>query len=323
MRRIRLAVVVVISLTLAPLMAEAQQAGKVYRIGVIDPGPPIVERPTWEGFVQELRDAKYTIGKNIVLEMRRADRPDKLQAYAEELVRLRVDLIMTGGTPPTHAAKQATSTIPVVFYNVGDPVGSRLVATLSRPGGNLTGLTHMSKEINSKRVELLKETVPSLSRLGVLAGPGDLTLADTEDAARALGLRATTAWAQGPGDLEGAFAKMVKEGVSATIVLPNVFFFAQRQRIAELAMKHRLPTMYEAKNYVDAGGLMSYGASWGVDTASHLGTYVVKILKGAKPADLPVEQPTKFELVINLKTAKALGLTIPQTLLQRADQVIQ
>jgi putative tryptophan/tyrosine transport system substrate-binding protein len=156
-----------------PLDAEAQQAGRVWRIGIIDPGGPnLSEQPTFTGFLQELHDGGYVVGQNIMIEHRKTDRPEKLQTYADELVTLGVNLIITGGTPPTHAAKQATSTIPIVFYNVGDPVGSRLVATLSRPGGNLTGLTHMSKEINSKRVELLKETVPSLSRLGVLAGPG-------------------------------------------------------------------------------------------------------------------------------------------------------
>ncbi len=309
-------------LLVSPLAAQAQQSGKFYRIGVIDPGPPnLHERPGWKIFLDELREAGFMIGQNLEFVFRQADRPDKLQGYAEELLRLGVDLIMTGGTPPTRAAKQASSTIPVVFYNVGDPVGSGLVATLSRPGGNLTGVTHVTKDINSKRVGLLRETVPTLSRLGVLAGPSaSLNLADTEDGARALGLRVTSVWAQDPSDFEGAFAKMIKEGVHAVVVLPDVFFFPQRHRIAELAIKNRLPTIWELRGYADAGGLMSYGA---VGAASQLGGYVAKILKGAKPADLPIQQPTQFELVINLKTAKALGLTIPPSLLARADQVIE
>jgi putative ABC transport system substrate-binding protein len=312
-----------LALLAAPLAADAQQAGKVYRIGVIDPGGPVLERPEWKGFFRELRDAGYVLGQNLEFEFRRADRPDKLSSYVEELLRLTIDMILTGGTPPTVAAKQATSTVPVVFYNVSDPVGSGLVASLSRPGGNLTGLTHISKEINSKRVELLKDAIPSLSRVALLAGASaSLTLADTEAAARRLGLRPITVSALDPDAFEGAFAKMTKEGVRAVIILPDVFFFIQRQRIAELALKHLLPTVSELRGYVTVGGFMSYGAS-SLDTANHLGAYVVRILKGARPGDLPVQQPTKFELVINLKTAKALGLTIPPSLLLRADEIIQ
>ena len=306
----------------APLATQAQQAGKVYRIGVIDPGSPIHERSGWKGFFKELGDAGYVVGENLQFEFRRADRPDKLQGYVEDMLRLSVDMILTGGTPPTVAAKRATSTVPVVFYNVSDPVGSGLVTSLSRPGGNLTGFTHISKEINNKRVELLREAIPTLARVALLAGSSaSLTLADTEAAARTLGLRAITVSALDPSAFEGAFAKMRREGVGAVIILPDVFFFIHRQLIADLAIKHHLPTVSELRGYVTVGGFMSYGAS-SVDTANHLGTYVVRILKGTKPGDLPVQQPTKFELVINLKTAKALGLTIPQSLLLRADQVI-
>ena len=323
-RRVFLGALASSVLVTTPFVTEAQQAGKAYHIVVIDPGPPnLNERLAWKGFLQELREAGYVVGQNLDFVFRYADRPDKLQGYAEELVRLGVDLILTGGTPPTQAAKHATSTIPIVFYNVSDPVGSRVVATLSRPGGNLTGLTHISTQINNKRVELLKDAVPSLSRVALLAGPSaNLTLADTEAATRALGLRAVTVWAHDADDFEGAFAKMTKDSVRAIIILPDVFFFAHRQRIAELAIKNRLPTVSELKGYVDAGGFMSYGAS-SLDTANHVGAYVVRILKGAKPGDLPVQQPTSFELVINLKTARALGLTIPPSLLQRADQVIE
>ena len=306
-----------------PLFSEAQQVGKVYRIGLIDPGVPVHDRPQWKGFFQELRDAGYVVGQNLQFEFRQADRPDKLQGYVEELLRLGVDMILTGGTPPTVAAKQATSTIPVVFYNVGDPVGSGVVASLSHPGGNLTGLTHISTEITIKRVELLKGAIPSLSRAAVLAGASaNLTLADTEAAARRLGLTPITVSALDPSAFEEAFAKMMKEGAGAVIVLPDVFFYVHRQRIADLAIKHRLPTVFELVGFVTVGGLMSYGAS-STDTANHLGAYVVRILKGARPGDLPVQQPTTFELVINRKTARALGLTIPPSLLQRADQVIE
>ncbi len=305
------------------LFSEAQQAGKVYRIGVVDPGTPIHERPQWKGFFQELRDAGYVGGQNLQFEFRQADRPDKLQGYVQELLRLGVDMILTGGTPPTVAAKQATSTIPVVFYNVGDPVGSGLVASLSRPGGNLTGLTHISTQINNKRVELLKAALPPLTRVALLAGASaKLTLADTEAAARRLGLTPIIVSALDPGAFEEAFAKMRKESVGAVIVLPDVFFYVHRQRIADLAINHRLPTVFELAGYVTVGGFMSYGAN-STDTANHLGAYVVRILKGARPGDLPVQQPTTFELVINLKTAKALGLTIPPSLLARADQVIE
>jgi len=306
-----------------PLFSEAQQAGKVYRIGVIDPGSPIHARPQWKGFFQELRDGGYVIGQNLQFDFRRADRPDKLQSYVEELLRLGVDMIMTGGTPPTVAAKQATSTVPVVFYNVSDPVGSGLVASLSRPGGNLTGLTHISKEINNKRVELLKDAIPSLSRVALLAGASaNLTLADTETAARKLGLTPIIVSALDPGAFEEAFAKMRNESVGAVIILPDVFFYVHRQRIADLAINYHLPTVSELVGYVTVGGFMSYGAS-PTDIGNHLGAYVVRILKGARPGDLPVQQPTTFELVINVRTARILGLRIPQSLLQRADQVIE
>jgi putative ABC transport system substrate-binding protein len=303
---------------------EAQQPKKGYRIGVIDPGTPFYERRgSWLFFFQELREAGFLVGQDTMFELRPLGRPDQLQASVDELIALRVDMIMAGGTPAALAAKRGTSTIPVLFYNVADPVGSGLVTTLSRPGGNATGITHVSKELMGKRVELLKHLLPSVSRVAVFAGPSaSLTMTDTEGAVRAGGLAATTVLAADPSEFEGAFTRMAKERVGAVIVLPESFFYPSRERLAELAMMNRLPTMYELRGYVDAGGLMSYGAS-ADDMLRRLGTYVVKILQGAKPMDLPVQQATQFELVINLKTAKALGLTIPPALLQRADQVIE
>jgi putative ABC transport system substrate-binding protein len=275
-------------------------------------------------FFQERREAGLVVGQDVMFEVRPLGRPDQLQASVDDPVAMRVDLIMAGGTPAALAAKHSTSTLPVLFYNVSDPVGSGLVTTLSRPGGNVTGITHVSKELLGKRVELLKQLLPSASRVAVFAGPSaSLALTETERAVRAGGLAAITVQAADPSEFEGAFARMAKERVSAIIVLPESFFFGHRHRLAELAVMNRLATVYELRGYVDAGGLMSYGAN-ADDMFRRLGTYVVKIiLQAVKPSDLPVQQATQFELVISLNTAKALGLTIPQSLLQRADEVIE
>jgi putative ABC transport system substrate-binding protein len=275
-----------------------------------------------------LKDLGWVEGQNIVIEWRFAGgRAERLPDLAAELVRLQVDLIVVPSTPPALAAKNATKTIPIVTVGVGDPVGLGLVASLARPGGNITGLTGVvTPEIAGKQLELLKEAVPKVSRVAVLwnpATPGNaLALRETEIAARVLGVELQLLEARSLNDFDSAFAAMTAKRAGALLVLGDVMFVTHRIRLAELVAKSRLPAMYGLREYVEAGGLMSYGP-----IASELfrraATYVDKILKGAKPADLPVEQPTRFELVVNLKTAKALGLTIPQSVLIRADEVIR
>jgi putative ABC transport system substrate-binding protein len=307
----------------APLAAEGQQAGKVYRIGVISGSSPSSD-PNWEVFVEKLRELGYVPSQNVVIERRFGEgRSETSYAAAVELLHSKIDVIWVGGTPGALAVKRATSTVPVVFIAIADPVGSGLVASLSRPGGNITGLTHITKEVHAKRVQLVKELIPGVSRIAVLAGPsGQLFLADTQAAARALGLQVDVVEVRAADELEAAFSQAARGSAQALVVLPDTVFFAQRQRIGQLAATSRLPTVFELKGYVSVGGLMSYGADLS-EQVRRSAVYVDRILKGAKPADLPVEQPTKFELVINLKTAKALGLTIPPALLLRADQVIE
>jgi putative tryptophan/tyrosine transport system substrate-binding protein len=311
------------SILAAPLAAEAQQAGKIYRIGVISASSPSSD-PNWEVFVEKLRELGYVPGQNVVIERRVGEgRSEISYAAAVELPQGKIDVIWVGGTPGALAVKRTTSTVPVVFIAVSDPLGSGLVASLSRPGGNITGLTHINKETHEKRVQLVKELIPRVSRIAVLAGPsGRLTLADTQAAAQALGLQVDVVEVRAADELEAAFSQAGRGSAQALVVLPDALFFAQRLRIGQLAATNRLPTVFELKGYVSVGGLMSYGADLS-EQVRRSAVYVDRILKGAKPADLPVEQPTKFELVINLKTAKALGLTIPPSLLQRADQVIE
>jgi len=313
-----------IGLLAAPLVAEAQQAGKVYQIGFISVRPPTAADASWEAFVEKLRELGYATGHNVVIERRVGEgRIETSYAAAAELLLRKIDVIWVGGTPGAQAVKRATSTVPVVFVAVSDPVGSGLVTSLSHPGGNITGLTHVSKEVHAKRVQLLKEMVPRVSRIAVLAGPSSrLTLPETQAAAQAVGLHVDVVEAHGPDELEEAFSRARRASVQALVVLPDASFVAQGQRIAQLAATNRLPTVFETKSYVSDGGLMSYGADL-IEQVRRSAIYIDRILKGAKPSDLPVEQPTKFELVINMKTAKALGLTIPQSLLLRADQVIQ
>ena len=293
---------------LAPLAAEAQQGGKAFRQG--------------------LRDLGYVEGQNIAIEYRWAEgRFERLPDLAAELVRLKVDVIVSVVTQASLAAKNATRTIPIVMVAAGDPLGSGLVASLARPGGNVTGPSSMLAELAGKELELLKETVPNVSRVAVLWNPANAVwqaqmLRATEVAARALGLQLQLLEARGPDELEGAFAAMTRERASALLVQVDVIFALHARRIADLAAKRRLPAMYGSREHVEAGGLISYAPNV-PDVFRRAATYVDKILKGAKPADLPVEQPTKFELVINLKTAKALGLTIPQAVLIRADEVIR
>ncbi len=305
-------------------IAEAQQPEKIPRIGFLAAGSDASSAPLTEAFRQGLRELGYVEGKSIIIEYRYAEgRLERFSGLAAELVRLKVDIIVTAGRPSIHAAKQATSTIPIVMAAAGDPVGQGLVASLARPGGNITGLTTIRGDLTGKRLELLKEAASKVSRVAVLWGsPAASNFKVTEAAARSLGLEVQSLEVRGPGDLEGAFRAAGKKRAHALVVLRNPVIFTALQQIAELAMKSRLPAIYDDREFVRAGGLMSYGTD-NADLFRRAATYVDKILKGAKPADLPVEQPTKFELVINLKVAKALGLTIPKSILIRADEVIE
>jgi putative tryptophan/tyrosine transport system substrate-binding protein len=311
----------------APLAAEAQQAGS-RRIGYLESSSPSPARlQLLEAFRQGLRELGYLEGKNIVFESRFGEgKPDQIRRFAAELVELKVDILVTSGTPATGAAKQATRTIPIVMTQLADPVGSGLVASLGRPGGNVTGLSTQDADLGGKRLELLLQVVPRVSRLAqlvdetstgtVLIGKG------TKAAAASVGVQLQSLGVREKGELDGAFAAMKKARADALIVESSSMLFAWRERLAELALKNRLPTMFAQRQYAEAGGLMAYSADFS-DLYRRAATFVNKILKGAKPGDLPIEQPTKFELVINLKTAKALGLTIPPSLLARADQVIE
>ena len=313
----------------APLAAEAQPAAKAARIGFLT-GNLAASPHVVEAFRQGLRDLGYVEGRNVVIEYRDAEgKFERLPALAAELVALKVDVIVAGGTPQALAAKQATRTVPIVFAAAGDPVTSGLVTSLARPGGNVTGLTGLGPELVGKGLERLKQAVPGVSRVAVLwqpGGQGERTdkdiLKEADVAARALGVRLQFVEARGPEDFDRAFSDMTTGRAGALTVLVSPMFFGERRRLVDLAAKTRLPTVFPWREYVDAGGLMAYGADL-ADLFRRAATYVDKILKGAKPGDLPVQQPTKYELVINLKTAKALGLTIPPSLLQRADQVIE
>jgi putative ABC transport system substrate-binding protein len=310
----------------APLAAEAQPAGKVYRIGFLRRTSP--ELAAWEAFRQALRDLGYSETQNVVIEQRYAHgASDRLPGLAADLVRLKMDVIVVDGMPTAVAVKAATTSIPVVFVLGVNPVSYGLVASLARPGGNFTGLTMaVGYELAGKRLELLKGTVPNLSRLAVLGNPTSSVtgpfLRDAERAARALGVEFQAFEAASPEDLASVYSAMMRWSADGLNTLNDAMFFSQRQRIVELAAKNRLPAMYPETEFVQAGGLMSYGPDFDY-LFRRAASYVDKILKGAKPADLPVEQPTKFELVINLKTARALGLTVPQSILLRADSVIE
>ena len=311
----------------APLAAEAQAPAKVPRIGFLSVLSLTDNPHELEAFRQGLRELGYVEGQTIAIEYRFAEgRPERLPALAAELVRLKVDVIVTAGPPAPEAAKQATSTIPIVVAATGDPVAEGLVASLARPGGNITGLATISSELVGKQLELLKELVPKISRVAVLQNPSNnhhpFVVRQAEAAARALGLKLHIVQAGTSLEIDAAFAKMRSQRAGGVLVLRDAQFLTQRTQIAALAAKSRLPAVYSFRDQVEAGGLMAYGAN-SPQMYRRAATYVDKILKGAKPADLPVEQPTKFEFVINLKTAKALGLKIPQSLLQRADEVIQ
>src|SRR5262252_183752 len=305
---------------------HAQQPGKLFRIGFLGSGGPADHAPRVDAFRQGLRDLGYVEGRTATIEYRLAEgKMERLPALAAELVALKVDVIVASGTPTALAAKNATTTIPIVFATSGDPVGT-LVASIARPGGNVTGLSLVGPELVARQLQLLKEAVPKVSRVAVLSNPDNPytpgMVKEVAAAARSLKVRMQRLESRGGAATDAAFDAMARERSNALLVLFDPVLTGQRARIAELANKHRLPSMCPHREYAEDGGLMAYGASL-TDLYRRAATYVDKILKGAKPADLPVEQPTKFELVINLKTAKALGLTIPPSLLGRADEVIQ
>jgi putative ABC transport system substrate-binding protein len=311
----------------APLAAGAQQAGKVWRIGCLCPPRSAPNSSLIQAFEQGLRELGYVDGQNIILEYRSENGEDEqLPRLAAELVRLRVDVLVASLPQRVAAAKKATTTIPIVMVNVGDPVEIGLVASLARPGGNVTGLSRLSGELIGKNLSLLKEALPRTVRVGALLNPttplSPVLARNAKRAAESLGLPLTIVEAKRPDDLEGAFSALATDRVEALLVLADGMFWGERKRIADLALRRRLPSMFSNIEYATAGGLMAYAPS-SADPYRRAAVFVDKILKGAKPGDLPVEQPTKFELVINLKTAKALGLTIPPSLLLRADQVIE
>jgi putative ABC transport system substrate-binding protein len=306
--------------------AEAQQVTKIPRIGFVTASPSVFPGRI-EAFRQGLRELGYVEGKNIVIEWRYTDgKLDRAPALAAELVRLKIDIIVVSGPILTNILKEATTTIPIVMGYHTDPVGTGLVASLARPGGNITGLSVLSPELGGKRLEILKEVVPKLSRVAVLGSstlPGNTEmLKETELAAGALGLRLQFVDVLSPKDIEAAFRGAVKGRADAVLAQGSGVLNANRIQVADLAVKSRLPAMYYATEFVEAGGLMFYGVDF-PDLHRRAATYVDKILKGAKPAELPVEQPMKFEFVINLKTAKQIGLTIPPNVLVRADRVIR
>ncbi len=311
----------------APRAADAQQAKNVARIGVLRSGSPSSAAASDDAFRQGLRELGYIEGQNLVMEYRFAEgKRDRLPDLAAELVRLKVDILVVAGVAATQAAKQATTTIPIVV-GYADLVGTGLVASLAKLGGNITGSTEMSPEISGKRLELLREAVPKTSRVGIVwyprkGGSDEEEVRQTETATRQSGMHVQIVGVRDPKEFQGAFAEMTKQHANAVILIRGSFTDFHRKQLLELALKQRLPSMCEPAQWARDGCLMSYGPDY-----AHLwrraATYVDKILKGAKPGDLPVEQPTKFELVINLKTAKALGLKIPQSILIRADEVIQ
>ena len=316
-----------IAAALGAVVAEAQQPAKVWRIGVLVSTSPSLTASRDEALRQGLRELGYVEGHNIIMEYRYAEgKLDRLPNLAADLVRLKVDVIVTGGTRVTAAAKQATSTIPIVVGGAGDLVRAGLIGSLSSPGGNVTGVSRLSPDFIGKRLELLKEAIPKPIRVAALLNPDNPgygpSLREIEVAARALGITLQSLAVRSPNDFESAFGAAAKGRADALFVMADALFNSYLTRIVELAAKNRLPAMYDRSDFVEAGGLMSYGVNL-ADLSRRAAYYVDQILKGAKPADLPVEQPTKFELVINLKAAKQIGLTIPPEVLARADKVIK
>jgi putative tryptophan/tyrosine transport system substrate-binding protein len=310
-----------------PLAARAQQSGRVYRIGVLETSPAASNTANFDALRKGLRELGYVEGQNLVLDYRSADgRPERFPQLVAELLRLNVDLIVTRGTPAVMAAKNATETIPVVMAASGEPVRTGVVAGLARPGGNVTGLSALTTELVAKRLELMRETVAGIRRIAFLQNIGNPTAPsqweEFKTAAPSLGLEVQLLDVRKPEDIERAFDTAIAQRADAILVGNDTVTLANRRQVVELAAKHRLLAMYHAREFVDAGGLMTYGVSY-PDLYRRAATFVDKIFKGAKPADLPVEQPTKFELVLNLKAAKALGLDVPATVLARADEVIE
>ena len=320
-------ILLVVAVVVVAAIAHAQQPGKIPRIGYLSTNTPAAMSTRTEAFRQGLRELGYVEGKNIVIEHRYAEgKRDRLPTLAAELVRLNVDIIVSaGGNGTASPAKQATNTIPIVMTNVTDPVGSGFIASLARPGANITGLAALTENLAGKRVELVKETFPKISRMAVLLDPEDpskiVELKSIQAPANVLGVNLQAIEVRS-NDFQSAFNASTRERAGALLVLQNAVTNTGRKPIAELATKNHLPTMWAESGLMDAGGLMSYGPSY-ADLFRRAATYVDKILKGAKPADLPVEQPTKFEFVINLKTAKQIGVTIPPNVLVRADRVIK
>jgi putative tryptophan/tyrosine transport system substrate-binding protein len=307
-------------------LAQAQQTAKIPRVGWLAAGSPSGVAPLTDAFRQGLRQLGYVERKNIVIEFRYAEgKFDRLPDLAAEIVRLKVDVIVVASTPAIRAVKQATATIPIVMVGPGDPVGLGLIASLARPGGNLTGLSFLSTELTGKRLELLKEAFPKISRVAVLQTTGsaqEQAVKESEVAAQALRIQVQPVQVQRPDDFENAFVTITKGRAGALLILRSPLVRTHATRIMEFAEKRRLPTMYDDRLFVDAGGLMSYGTNT-LDFYSRAAVYVDKILKGAKPADLPVEQPMRFELIINLRAAKKIGVTVPPNVLARADKVIR
>ncbi len=327
MRMSRVAIPLAVALLASPQVADAQQSGKVPRIGFLSTGEASPPSPDLEAFRQGLHELGYNEGANIVLEYRYAEgKLERLPGLAADLVKVPVNVIVTATSPAIHAARQATTTIPIVFAVSGNPLATGYVASLARPGGNVTGLSIMADDLSAKRLELLRETVARVSRIAVLWNPdnGDMQsrMKEVRTAAKTLGVIIQSLEVRVPDDFAKAFAWEAQDRADALLVMADPLTIFHRDRIVEDAARLRLPAIYEVGAFVRVGGLLSYGPSIS-ENFRRAATYVDKILKGAKPADLPVEQPTKFELVINLKTAKALGLTIPQSVLIRADEVIQ
>jgi putative ABC transport system substrate-binding protein len=323
-------IALVVALTFGGAVASAQQAGKLFRIGFLDPSNASGSAGLLETFRQELRKLGWIEGKNFTIEYRFAENkgPERSTELAADLVRLKVDLILVSGAGPASAAKSATTTIPIVMATAPDPVAAGFVASLARPGGNVTGLSSLPESLITKRLEVLKDAVPKLDRVGVLRPrganiAGDLQLKELRPAALALKLKLEEIETQpDPKGLESAFQTAKQKQVGAIMTIAIRPFFAERKRIVELAAKYRLPAIYPDREFADEGGLMSYGADYN-DLFRKAAHYVDKILKGAKPADLPVQQATKFEFVINLKAAKKIGLTVPPDVLARANRVIK
>jgi putative ABC transport system substrate-binding protein len=309
-----------------PLAAWAQQAGKVATVGFLGQSTPLAESERAAALAQRLSELGWVEGRTVAIEYRWAGgHNERFAEIAAEFVRLKVKVIVTGGTPPVQAAMQATSTIPIIFASAGDPVGTGLVASLSRPGGNVTGLSVQAVDLAGKRIDLLREAVPSLGRLAVMGNVGNpiivLELGELQAAARKLGIQVDTLEIRRPQDIAPAL-ETLKGRAHALYVCQDLLTVGNRLRINTLALGARLPVMHASREHIEAAGLMSYGPNF-LDMYRRAGDYVDKILRGAKPGDLPVEQPTKFDLVINLTTARALGLTIPESLLARADEVIE